>query len=55
MQYDLMDPIATVRGDGAYDMVECYGAIGSPKIFPRRNTRINTKGDIAIKTLSFLT
>jgi len=54
---DLLDqitePIATVGGDGAYDVAECYRAIydagASPKIFPRRNTRRNTMGDIAIE------
>ncbi|MCB1111325.1 MAG: IS5 family transposase [Chlamydiales bacterium] len=49
----ITDPIATVGGDGAYDVAECYGAIydagGSPRIPPRRNARINTKGDIAIE------
>ncbi|MCP5507891.1 MAG: transposase [Chlamydiales bacterium] len=54
---DLLDqitnPIATVGGDGAYDVAECYGAIydagGSPRIPPHRNARKNTKGDIAIE------
>lgn len=54
---DLLDqieePIATVRGDGAYDVTECYEAIydsgGLPIIPPRRNAKQNSESDIPIE------